>query len=204
MDITPELERLLAQLDGDPAAGAGLLERYAPMVADTIGKKAWAEGHECGESDGRESDDPQYVGCYTNPYEDALLSRTVDRRFIGVVEESDEVRHVLIRGWVSPTTEDHAVLAEAMRRSDMRDWDWKWTRQEKRHLVPRQATDLGALVTTMGRVFVEPAFTESDPNDAVCVVTMTLRERPMSRQYERYEPPRPRLGRIPGRHLRGY
>lgn len=202
MDITPELERLLAQMDADPAKGAELLERYAPMVADTIGKKAWAEGHECGESDGRDSEHPQYVGCYTNPYEDALLRRAVDRRFIGVVEEGDETRHILIRGRVASTTEDHAVLAEAMRRSDMRDWDWQWTRQEVRNLIPGQATDPGALVTTMGRVFIEPAFADAQPDDTVTVVTLTLRERPMSRQYERYEPPQPRLGRIPGRYLR--
>lgn len=201
MDLAPELAQLLARLDADPDAGLALLEQHAPMLADTLAKRAWAEGHECGEEDGRNYDHPQAVGCYTNPYEDSLLRRTVDRRFIGVVDGGDEVRHILIRGTVPATSEDHKVLNEAMRREGMRDWDWRWTRQEVRNLIPGQPGDLGALLTTKGEVWVEPAFADAQPDDTVTVVTLTLRDRAPSPQYARYEAPRPRLGRIPGRHL---
>ena len=194
MDLTPELAQLLARLDADPDAGLALLEQHAPMLADTLAKRAWDEGHECGEEDGRNYDHPQAVGCYTNPYEDSLLHRAVDRRFLGVVEDGDTVRHVLIRGAVPFSAEDHKVLNESMRRSSLNSVDWRSTRQEVRYLSSGQSTDPGALVTTTGESFVEPAFADADPDDAVTVVTFTWQERPAP--YPRYEQPRPRVGRI--------
>lgn len=188
MAITPELQGLLAALEKDPAAAIGLLYDHAPLIAYTISKESWDEGYEAGHDDGRDTS-----CCATgssNPYDDRILRRKVDLRYMGIVAPDDDTRLVLMRG---VGDFDGFQLREALWREYLHDYDWKWARNEVRHLVPADATSTGVFTTMDGRTWVEPAFTEGTPDDEVTVTTFTRRNRVVDTPAQQ---PRERYGRL--------
>lgn len=193
MDITPELQGLLAALEKDPAVAIGLIRQHAPLIEHTISKEAWDEGYQSGNEDGRDRSCCG-GGWTTNPYDESILRRKVDLRYMGIVAPDDDTRLVLMRG---VGDFDGLQLRDALWREYLHDFDWKWARNEVRHLVPADATTTtGVLITLDGREWVEPAFTEGTPGDEVTVTTFTRRNRvddtPAPRSRERYG----RLGQV--------
>lgn len=188
MNITPELQGLLAELEKDPAVAIGLLYDHAPLIAHTISKEAWDEGHQSGAEDGR--DTCCGGGWSINPYEERILKRKVDLRYMGIVAPDGDTRLVLMRG-VGDV--DGSQLHDALWREYLHYSDWERAKSEVRHLVPADATATGVLTTLDGRMWVEPAFNEGTPDDQVTVTTFTRRNRVVDTPAPQ---PRERYGRL--------